>query len=400
MKESFADILKQIETRRASKLKAKLPGWDIAKGIVLPDDLALEQCSGSAAARYKSGLAKRFSGKEKPRIADLTGGLGVDSLAFAGLGGEVLYNERESNRAEAAEKNFKIFGANNISLNSKDIRPGQQDWQSMLEAFFPDLLYLDPARRDGVGKKVFRLEDCSPDVSALLPELTAICPRIMLKLSPMADISVLCSSLQGLQELHIVQLAGEVKELLCLIDAARSDEGEETLIVLSELSDPCKTWSFRRSEEAACSVGYGAPVQAGYLYEPEAALSKAGAFKLPCSLAGVHKAAASTHLYLSDSALPREGISSFLKPFITVELFPLDKASLKLAGRKYPRAEVSARNIPMTSDELRKRLGVKSGPEYHIFGFSTPSGRILAVCRPCNGCQDGVSGSVPGDQMP
>ena len=205
MKESFADILKQIETRRASKLKAKLPGWDIAKGIVLPDDLALEQCSGSAAARYKSGLAKRFSGKEKPRIADLTGGLGVDSLAFAGLGGEVLYNERESNRAEAAEKNFKIFGANNISLNSKDIRPGQQDWKSMLEAFFPDLLYLDPARRDGVGKKVFRLEDCSPDVSALLPELTAICPRIMLKLSPMADISVLCSSLQGLQELHIVQ---------------------------------------------------------------------------------------------------------------------------------------------------------------------------------------------------
>lgn len=380
MKESFADILDNIEKRRTSKLKAKLPGWELVEGLVLPDNLALEQCSGSAAAAYKASVAARFTKNESPRIADLTGGLGVDSLAFSKLGGEVLYNERDQSRADAAANNFRLFNASNISVSCKDIRPDEHDWMHMLEQFLPELVYLDPARRDSVGKKVFRLEDCSPDVSTLLPWISTVCPKIMLKLSPMADLTLLSAKLPGLQEIHVVQSGGEVKELLCLIDSERGNNSDP-LIVVSSLSGELRSWSFHRSEEELCSVRYADnPRTNCWLYEPEAALAKAGAFKLPCSTGGIVKAAPSTHLYFSSSAISREGIAGFLKAFRIVEFLPLSKAGLKEAGRKYPLAEVSSRNVPMSSEELRRRIGCKSGAEYHIFGFSTASDRLLAVC--------------------
>ncbi|MBP9998630.1 MAG: hypothetical protein KBS67_05235, partial [Bacteroidales bacterium] len=211
MKKSFAQILEGIDSRSSAKMASKLPSWHAA-GCTAPSSLAIEQCSSEAAAMYKAGLTGPGGGC----IADLTGGLGVDCHAFAQRFRKVLYFERNQVLADEARRNFARLGAGNIEVSCLETGKefleggalGQMDW-----------IYLDPARRDAAGKKVFLLEDCSPNVLELLPLLWEHSPRILLKLSPMADISMIRSRLGAcLKEIHVVGLGGEVKELLCILE--------------------------------------------------------------------------------------------------------------------------------------------------------------------------------------
>jgi hypothetical protein len=254
----------------------------------------------------------------------------------------------------------------------------------ILGDFRPDVLFLDPARRAADGRKVFRLEDCQPDVLKLLPELLAACPRILLKLSPMADITLVCKQLGCVKAVHVVAADGECKELLLVLE--KDWTGPHTLTIVEDgavLEIPGQAGNGREipgqaRDEGVCvmanpdhSVMANGIVMAdsdrpSVLFEPGKALLKAGAFDLPCQF-GLGKLGQHTHLYVGEEV--PEALRPFGKSFRILEVAPLDKRSIKAFGQKYPKADVTARNIPLTSDQLRKKLGVADGAPIHIFGL-------------------------------
>lgn len=394
-----------IECRK--KLRKKVAEWIGKTGLVYPSILCAEQCSSSDTARYKAGIAARViseyvrqkSGK-RGRIADLTGGLGVDSLAFSEVTEKVLYNEMNPELAAAARHNFRILGADNIIVSNAEATP--DTIKDILGDFEPDIIFLDPARRDSSGKKVFLLEDCSPDVLRMLPGLFEASRFILLKLSPMADITMAAERLdkayedflgetsgsgwngQWIREIHVVASGGECKELLILMD--REWKGEYSLVCRED----GKTLAFTRKEAAKAIAAFPESTFARIIFEPGKSLTKAGVSNALCERFGLVKLARFTHLYtiagpLSDieSEKRTEIFKDFGKVYLVREILPLNKASLRDVGRRYPHSEVSAKNIPMSSEELRKRLKVSSGDDTHIFGarIETPykEGNYLIV---------------------
>ena len=242
MKRSFADILQGLDSDRAQKVARKLPAWAAVDGLEIPSALSLEQCSSSATAAYKaslagqavstSGFAAALPDPIEPcpisTILDLTGGLGVDSFAFSQVAERVVYFERNAELAAAAGRNFARLGAGNIEVRCEEVTPETE----LPEA---DLIYADPARRDAAGRKVFLLEDCTPDILTLLPLLLRKAPAVLVKLSPMADLAMLAERLgPALREIHVVECDGEVKELLCLL--LRDNPSPEPDIVVARLT--------------------------------------------------------------------------------------------------------------------------------------------------------------------
>ena len=319
------------------------------------------------------------------KVADLTGGLGVDSWAFSEVAEEVLYNEMNPELAAAARHNFQALGATNIFI--RNCEATADSLEEILGDFKPDVIFMDPARRDSVGKKVFLLEDCSPDVLKMLPQMFETSRFILLKISPMADITMVVERLdrtyesfldenhkggwngQWVREVHVVASCGECKELLILLDrewrngyslTCREDGG---------------TLTFTSEEIAGAKAVYPDSTFARIIFEPGKSLTKAGVFNAVCERFGLVKLARFTHLYtigepLSDSELEQRTapLKDFGKVFYVKEILPLNKASMKNVGKRYPHSEVSAKNIPMSSDELRVRLKVRSGDDAHIFG--------------------------------
>jgi len=384
-----------IEGRR--RLRKKLPEWVACTGLVYPSSLCAEQCSSSDTARYKALIVQRIlneyvgsgemtSGTRKAgKIADLTGGLGVDSWAFSEVACDVLYNEMNPELAAVARHNFKELGVTNIFIKNQEATA--DSLEDLIGDFKPDVIFIDPARRDSAGKKVFLLEDCSPDVLKMLPELFRISRFALLKLSPMADITMAVERLdrtyeeylektssqgwngQWVREVHVVASGGECKELLVLLD--REHEGGYSLTCRED----GKTLTFTSKEIAESKVALPDSTFARIIFEPGKSLTKAGAFNALCERFGLVKLARFTHLYtigepLSETELEErlKQFKDFGKVYFVKEILPLNKASIKDIGRRYPHSEVSAKNIPMSSDELRARLKVRSGDDAHIFG--------------------------------
>lgn len=359
--EDFDLALTTLEVRR--KLREKVPQWYAVPSLRFPLRVSGEQCSSTETARYKAAVAAAAA---KGCLADLTGGLGVDSWAFAQVFDRVLYNEMRPELADAARYNFAALGLGNVTVSCAELAAGKLPL--ILGSFHPDIIFLDPARRAMDGRKVFRLEDCQPDVLQLLPELLSACPLVLLKLSPMADITLVCKQLGCVKAVHVVGAEGECKELLLLLE--RDYAGPYTLTVYSNGAV---------AEISAPSGEPPAQVSPAWLFEPGKALLKAGAFTWPCRF-GLQKLGRHTHAYLS--AAPVEALNPFGKWYEILEVTPLNNRSIKELGKKYPRAEVTARNIPLTSEQLRAKLGVKSGGEVHIFGLhaDSPSSNLLIIC--------------------
>ena len=420
-----------LEVRR--KLRTKVPQWYAVPSLVYPSRLSGEQCSSSETARYKASLAagagredtppetcghprphkregpagfgseaesslsddgdkacgrgrseaETVSGgvSSRPRIADLTGGMGVDSWAFSQVAEAVLYNEMNEALVHATRLNFKELGIWNVRFRNERVEPGKV--AELLDGFEPDVIYLDPARRAEDGKKVFLIEECQPDVLALLPELFAASRYVLLKLSPMADITMACKRLEHVREVHVVASGGECKELLFLLDrewdGLRSTFAVEDGSVMAIPSDP----SAASTGSATGSGSVGNPVVAPgassfvistgakrsgeiFLFEPGKALTKAGAFGLPCDRYGLNKLGEHTHLYVGET-VPEE-LRPFGKRFEILEVLPLNNRTMKEVGKRWPQAEVTARNIPMTSELLRRKTGCVSGGDIHVFG--------------------------------
>ena len=394
--EDFDLALTTLEVRR--KLREKVPQWYAIPALRYPLRVSGEQCSSTETARYKAAVAAAAA---KGCLADLTGGLGVDSWAFAQVFDRVLYNEMRPELADAARHNFAALGLSNVTVSCAElvaerhpVKPGVTACPNpighLLGDFRPDILFLDPARRASDGRKVFRLEDCQPDVLQLLPELLSACPLVLLKLSPMADISLVCKQLGCVKAVHVVGAEGECKELLLLLE--RGYAGPYTLTVYSNgaVADITKTPDPVGGDVLpAPSVVMPVPDRASHpwLFEPGKALLKAGAFTWPCRF-GLQKLGQHTHYYLASG--PVDTLTPFGKWFRILEVVPLNNRSIKEIGRRYPVADVTARNIPITSEALRAKLSknaissqdtVPDQPP-HVFGLhiDATQSNSLFVC--------------------
>lgn len=373
-----------IESRR--KLKGKVNEWHDNPSLIFPVRLSAEQCSSSATAQYKASLADRIMAGGEWKIADLTGGLGVDSWFFSQKAEKVLYNEMQTVLCDSSRHNFKALGADNIEVSNAAVGNSAEETSpsALLGDFRPDIIYMDPARRGEGGRKVFLIEECTPDILTLKEELFTISRHILVKLSPMADISMACGRLGPCcREVHIVAAGGECKELLIWMDREWNGEYSVHAIELPAgypLSEPAQ-FSFMPSEELALPFilkdDDNTPM---YLFEPGKALMKAGAFNLISTRFGITKLGRSTHYYVFDDPEKIQEIRGSGKIYQIMKWEPLNKRSLKEAGKAFPKAEVTARNIPMDTDTLRKKLGVTSGDDAHIFGLKSDRLGNLLLC--------------------
>ena len=369
-----------IESRR--KLKGKVNEWYVNPGLVFPLKLSAEQCSSSATGHYKASLAERIADKQVWRIADLTGGLGVDSWFFSKKAEKVLYNEMQTVLCEAAEHNFEALGTDNILIHNSIAE--RDTISGIIEGFHPDIIYMDPARRGEGGKKVFLIEECTPDVLTLKDEILSRCRHILIKLSPMADVTMVCERLgEGCREVHVVSADGECKELLIWMDRDWKDGYNITAVELPAgfPDKPAATLTFSPEEEKS---GYAetATEMSEFLIEPGKSLTKAGAFNVTARHFQLSKLGKSTHYYTTSDSSKIDLLKGYGKVFRILSGKTLDKRSIKEAGKNYPKAEVTARNIPLTSDALRKKLGCASGGEVHIFGLKSDlKGNLLIVCN-------------------
>ncbi len=417
-KKSFSDILGDISEAGLARMRKKTPEWADTPGVEFPTRLATEQCSSAATADYKSALVRRISPGCR-LLLDLTGGLGVDCAAFSKVSERVAYNEMDPVLEAAAERNFARLGISNVSFSCVE---ATEETLPALTAEGPDIIFLDPARRSGSGRKVFLLEDCSPDVLRLKAGLLAAAPDILVKLSPMADISMVCKRLgPEVRELHVVGADGECKEILAWLqrdwsgeativaDGLRFTAKEEAEALPRLLPTPASIYNTTRNVTDNPVSGLSKENSPDvlspntFLFEPAPVLLKAGCFNLLCERLNLYKLGVSTHLYFTDSPsdipsnipsdIPSNILARYGKLFRITGLLPFSNSSIKALGKSQPRCGVTARNLPVSSDSLASRLwpsapkGARAtDDDAHIFAFTAdfsdaPSQRLLAITR-------------------
>ena len=347
----------QIEGRRLAM--AKLPAWAAVEEVVYPVRLSMEQCSSEATARYKASLV------EGVRLADLTGGFGIDCSYMAERFDETTYVERNAELCRIAKHNFALLG--------KSIRVVHAESEETL-AVLPhqDWIFVDPARRDGAGNKVVSLSDCEPDVCRLESLLLQRASRIMVKCSPMLDISLAMSELKSVNEVHVVAVNNECKELLLVLGSEARREVPIHAINLQ--GERTQRFVYTAQEEAGAVCHYTATL-GNYLYEPNSALMKAGCYRLPAVRWGLSKLHRNTHLYTSDTL-----VSDFPGRVFKVEkVCGFGKKELKTLGCK--RANLAVRNFPEHVDVLKKRLKISDGGSVYLFATTLDDDtRVLVVC--------------------
>ncbi len=374
----------EIDVRRAArnigaraKIRTKIPSWYAHPELEYPGSLPLEQASSEATALYKQAFVP-----DGARIADLTGGLGVDCWFLSRGAAEAHYCERHGELCAAARHNFKALSSSDVAAddgatqNGAISRKGSHiavhegdgiEWLQQQTRHF-DLIYLDPARRDTAARRVYDIADCEPNLLEVKDLLLSKGRRVLAKISPMADISRTLNQFPEARELHVLAVSGEVKELLLMLEKGKPED--EPLIVAHDiLHDGAHHFEFRLSEEPAAEVRYAARI-GKYLLQPSKAVLKAGAFRLLSHRYNLEKLAPSTHLYTADN-FP-EGFPG--KCLEVESVMEWSKASLKELKQTYDRLEMTALNFPLATDALRSRLGIPDGGTHHLFA-TTLSGK-------------------------
>lgn len=347
----------------------KIPSWREIEEIWYPKHLSLEQCSSETTARYKARL---FQGDS---LTDLTGGFGIDCSFLAAGFKSATYVERQEELCEIAAHNFPILNLNHINVRNED---GVAYLQTMSPV---DCIFLDPARRNEHGGKTVAISDCEPDVAGLEELLLSKAKRIMVKLSPMLDLSLALKELKHTQEVHILSVNNECKELLLLLGQEAPTEQappEEIPIRCANLftkgAQEEQHFAFTREQEQHSQCTYTDSL-GDYLYEPNASLLKAGAFRSVAAAYSVRKLHPNSHLYTSDTF-----IGNFPgRIFRIVNQCSFNRKEAKESLADLKKANVTVRNFPATVAELRKRLHLTEGGDTYLFASTLNDGRKVII---------------------
>ncbi|MED9996454.1 MAG: SAM-dependent methyltransferase [Paludibacteraceae bacterium] len=382
----IADSIQEAGKRIAQQ---KVPTWYACQGIQYPVRLSLEQCSSEDTARYKATLVQGNS------LVDLTGGMGVDCSFLSQSFTHTTYVEQQEELCNLARHNFACLGKNITVINAQ--------CEDFLAEMWPvDVIFIDPARRDNKGGKVALLGDCTPNLLEIGAMLLQKCHTLLIKLSPMIDIESVLNVFHSTYEVHIVAVKNECKEVLVCVKGEWRDEkgerrdekgsassavnephaavpepvegpaGKEPCIICANLPLYGKPFVFTRGAEATCMATYSQPLT--YLYEPNAAILKAGGFKQIAQQFGVCKLHSNSHLYTSDTCITHFPGRIFAIERVTKvqrkEIADIDKANL------------SIRNFPGSVADLRKKLKLKDGGDVYVFATTLhDNSKVLIVGR-------------------
>ncbi|PKP44739.1 MAG: SAM-dependent methyltransferase [Bacteroidetes bacterium HGW-Bacteroidetes-13] len=337
-------IIDQIIGRKTAKAKFHTE-FDRA-GILFPPKIHLEQTSSEQTANYKASLVSGTS------LIDLTGGFGIDAYSFSKKIDRVIHCEKNTELSEIVLHNLSQLRLANIECLPLDGIAFLKE----NDVFF-DWIFIDPSRRDTQKRKVFLMEDCEPDISSNIDLLFSKTDQILIKTSPLLDISSGIRTLQSASEIHVVAVDNEVKELLWVLKKNNAISPKITTVNLKK--NLTQSFSFIWHEEMTASVDYS-PVKK-YLYEPNAAIMKSGGFKLFAKLYSLEKLHSNTHLYTSDDLKSIPG-----RCFKVLETFPFDKKIIK-EKLSYQKANISIRNFKMSVEEIRKKFGISDGGDAYVF---------------------------------
>lgn len=351
--EAELDKIIQQECRRkaASKLAATLSN----PRFRFPTLLSAEQCTSDSLARLHASWIEPGSS-----VADLTCGLGIDSIHMARRAASVLAMDINPKVAAALEHNAAALGLENLHAITADCT----EWLANCTERF-NLLFIDPARRDTNGRRTYSLADCTPNVLELLPMMERIAPRVLIKMSPMLDPAKLLGKLPHMTHLHVVGTPAECKELVAEVDFGSSQPPQ------IEINTDGKTLcsDFSAKQQPTCSK---TPQPGDILAEPWPAVAKAAQyFELPGQ-----KLSANTSLWLN----PDEDFPGKLYKVERVE--PFSASTLKRLGRQKPEGSVATRNFPLTADELRRRLHASESSRRRIIGTTAATQRMLIFVTP------------------
>ena len=352
----------QIAGRQIAE--AKVPSWYRTEGLLYPKHLSMEQCSSEVTAIYKAGLV------EGETFADLTGGFGIDCSFLSRKFKKADYVERQAELCELAEHNFPLLGL--------DIDVHNEDGVEYLKQMQPvDCLFLDPARRDGHGGKTVAISDCEPDVSALEDLLVEKARTVMVKLSPMLDLSLALNTLKHVREAHVVSVNNECKELLLILQKASASSCVS--IHCEHILNTCEHqhFVFTQEQERTSDCPLANDVEA-YLYEPNASILKAGAYRSLAQSYPVKKLHPSSHLYVSSHLI--EDFPG--RRFHVEEVSGFGKKELKPFLQGMEKANLTIRNFPSSVADLRKRLKLKEGGDIYLFATTlADESKVLIKCR-------------------
>lgn len=367
-KDFDAEMLRLVADQWLARQKAKhkLPSWFANERVIFPPPLSVEQASSEITANYKADVFVRNFGNAK--CADLTGGMGLDSWALAKVTDSVTYIEQNTNLALVAKHNFEVLGQQNITvLNQNSLLLNHSIIESISH------FYIDPHRRDDAKNKVFKIEDCEPN----LLEIKHLLPNFMVKFSPMLDIKLAIEQIQNISEVHIVALENEVKELLFVSKSQNASVSNKISIhcINFTSNNRKQAFEFDYETEKETIIKYSKPNT--YIYEPNAAILKAGAFKSIAAHYDLAKLAPNSHLYTSEKL-----VENFVgRSFICEAVCKFDKKEI-LSKLPTPKANISTRNFPMKPEEIKKKLGLQDGGEYYLFATeSTEKQKIVLICR-------------------
>lgn len=346
-----------------SRLKAehKLPLWYEDSHVIFPPPLSMEQCSSESAARFKANL---FMGGN---ALDLTGGAGVDSFYLAQQFKQLIYVEKEKFLCAIARHNFDALGTGNIEVVN-----------STAEAFISrtnekyDLIYIDPSRRKG-DKKVFRWEDLEPDMLTFQFPLLKQAKWVLIKGSPLMDIQLAVKQLQHVEQVIVVAIANEVKEVLFIQN--KSFSGSISVRACNITDNQIDEFEYVLSEENQEEININNVEK--YLYEPNAAIMKSGGFNSIAQKFQLTKLHQHTHLYTNDTLLPYfPG-----RTFQVMAVLPYNKKQLSKACPA-GKANIAVRNFPESVAKIRQRTGLRDGGDQYLFAFTDYlNNRRFALCE-------------------
>lgn len=353
-------IVDQIAGRR--KAREKIPLLHNTKNIIYPPGINMEQCSSEATARFKADVVNELV-KFSDSCVDLTGGFGIDAFFLHDKFREVHMVEPNPQLLAIGAHNHELLGAENI-----------QYYQTTAAEFLAgsssfSLIYADPSRRDKANRKVYSLADCEPDITALQEPVFERSQFLLVKASPLLDIQKGLSELHYVSHVFVVSVQNECKELLFL---SRKDFAGSSSITAVNIGKDIASFTFSYADEHSATVSFSDPLE--YLYEPNAALLKAGAFKLIAKEFDLQKLDPNTHLYTSKVL-----ITGF--PGKVFRILALVKPRPKSLSTYFPegKANVSVRNYPMSVQALRDATGLEDGGNRFLLGFSGVKAKFLVA---------------------
>lgn len=354
--------LLQIEARR--KTRKKIPSFLAAADFIFPTLVSAEQASNESVARFHASFVS-----EGARVLDMTGGLGIDSLTFGKNGAHVTVCEVEQTKCDALSHNVHVLRldervhvkcGDSVKILEED--PGHYD-----------LIFIDPARRVDGDRRVHALADCQPDVVSCMPLLREKGDRILIKASPLLDLTLVRNTVQGLHHIYVVCFRGECKEVLMEIGGGY----DGTTVVDLDWDHEISRFEIPYSTPPTASKRHGRASAAsyGYLYEPNAGMMKTGAWDaVAARFHDLDKAGPNTHIFLSDTLY--EGFPGRVMRIAAEQ----DKKALK--RMKGSKINMVSRNHPLSAPQLSAKYGITAGGEDFLYAFRWQDSPTILLCKP------------------